>query len=112
MEEFGFAQGWLKDDDFNPFGLDALHDALNGRCSEVIRTTLHNQTIDTYNFGFAADNFISDEIFARTVSGDDCADQRLRHVVVVGQQLLGVFGQAIATVAKAWIVVVTAYAGV
>ncbi len=39
-------------------------------------------------------------------------DERLRHVLVVGQQLFGILGQAISPVAEAGIVVVVADSGV
>ena len=60
----------------------------------------------------SAQDFVGDEVFARGVGGDDGTDQRLRHVLVVGQQLLGVLGQAIAAVAEAGVVVVAADARV
>ena len=55
---------------------------------------------------------VGDEILAGTVGVHDGLNQVLRHVLVVGQQLLGVLGQAVAAVAEGRIVVVGADAGI
>lgn len=49
-----------------------------------------------------------DEVFAGGVGFDDGVNEVLRHFAVVGEQLFGVFGQAVATVAEAGVVVVVA----
>ena len=53
---------------------------------------------------------MGDEVFAGGVGVDDGANQCLRHILVVGQQLFGIFGQAVTAIAKAGVVVVAAYA--
>ena len=108
MEELSFVQGRFVDDDFNALGLDALHNALDGRRSEVIRAGFHDEAIYADHFRVATDDLVGDEVFARGVGFDDGVNEVLRHIAVVGQQLLGVFGQAVATVAKAGVVVVGA----
>ena len=40
-------EGWLVDDDIGSLGLDALHDALDGRLAEVIGVGFHGEAIDT-----------------------------------------------------------------
>ena len=57
-------------------------------------------------------DFVCYEVFAGVVSADDGLDEGLGHVGVVGQQLFGVFGQAVAAVAETWVVIVGADAGV
>ena len=53
-----------------------------------------------------------DEVFAGGVGFDDGVDKVLRDFAVVGEELFGVFGQTVATVAKAGVVVVVADAGI
>lgn len=55
---------------------------------------------------------VGDEILARGVRIDNRAHQALRHIRVVGQQLLGVFRQAVAAIAEGRIVVMIANARV
>ena len=55
---------------------------------------------------------IGDVVLARAVALHDGGHHVLRHVLVVGQQLLGVLGQAVAAVAEARVVVVRADARV
>ena len=73
---------------------------------EVVRSDLHSQTIDTDHPRLATNDLFSDEVLTCRVSANDGVDQVLRHVAVVGQQLLGVLGQAVAPVAEAGVVVV------
>ncbi len=58
--------------------------------------------------GAAVEDVEGDEVLARRVGVDDRGDQRLRDVGVVGQQLPGVLGQAVAAVAEGRVVVVGA----
>ncbi len=51
-------------------------------------------------------HLVCDEVLACAVCLHDGLDQVLRHVLVVGEQLLGVLGQAVAAVAEAGVVVV------
>ena len=46
-ERFAIGNGWLIDDDFCTFGLDALHNALDSTLAEVIAVRLHSEAIDT-----------------------------------------------------------------
>ena len=55
---------------------------------------------------------IHSNVFARGVAVHNGAHDVLWRIAVIGQQLFGVFGQAIAAIAKAGVVVVAAYAGV
>jgi hypothetical protein len=56
----------------------------------------------------AAQDVRDDDVLAGGVRLNDGADQRLRHGFVVGEQLLGVLGQARAAIAEGGIVVVVA----
>ena len=56
-------------------------------------------------------HLVGDEVLAGAVGVHDCLDEVLRHVLIVGEQLLGVLGQAIATVTEAWIVVMRTDSG-
>ena len=48
---------------------------------------------------------VGNEILARAVAFYDSLDEVFRNVLIVGQQLLGVFGQAVSAVAERRIVV-------
>ena len=54
-------------------------------------------------------HLISDEILPRAVGVNDSLNQVLRHIVVVGQKLLGVLRKAVAAVPERRVVVVVAY---
>ncbi len=58
------------------------------------------------------EDLVGDEVFAGAVALDDGGHHVLRHVLVVGEELLGVLGEAIATIAETGVVVVGADAGV
>ena len=120
-------QSWLIDDNRCTLGLDALHNALDGRLAEVVGVALHRQAVhaDDYFFlliGFPAGIFmvipgflqhgVGDVVLARAVALDDGGHHVLGHVGVVGQELLGVLGQAVAAVAEGGVVVVRADARV
>ena len=53
-------------------------------------------------------DLLGNEVLAGAVGGHDGFDQVFRHVPVVGQQLLGVLGQAVAAVAETGVVVMVA----
>ena len=108
-------------------GLDALHDALDGALAEVVGAGLHGEAVHAHGDFTLLDGIVSggggvvsgtlqhtvgDVVFAGAVAVDDGLDEVLGHVVEVGEQLLGVFGEAVAAVAEAGVVVVGAYAGV
>ena len=122
-------EGGLVDDDGGALGLDALHDALNGRLAEVVGVRLHGETVDAHGAfllgggaeGAAggvvvpsghAQHAVGDEVLAGAVALDDGRHHVLGHVGIVGQQLLGVLGEAVAAVAEGGVVVVGADARV
>ena len=121
------AEVWLVNHDLDTLGLDALHDALDAGSAEVIGTGFHDEAVDADDgwledglLRFARndrrfcplDDFVGDEVFAGAVGADDGPDEGLGHISVVGQQLLGIFGKAVAAVTKAGIVVMCADAWV
>ena len=91
-------------------GLRAHHDALDGARAEVAGVGLHRQAVHAHDRLLLAlvdavphhlQHLVGDEVLAGAVGIHDGLDQVLRHVPVVGQQLLGVLGQAVAAVAEA-----------
>ena len=105
-----FERGFI-DDNRRPLGLDALHHTLNGALAEVVGVGLHGQAIHTnHGLMFLAgvpftvgaigtsklEYAVGDEVFAGGVGFHDGLDEVLRHILVVGEQLLGVLGQAVA----------------
>ena len=118
-------QSRLINNDSCTLGLDALHNALNRALAEVIAVALHGQTVhaDGYRLLLLLIVFIvlivsivtrqlqdtiSDEFFTSSVALDNSFDQVLRHIGVVSQQLLGIFGQAVSAVTEGRIIVVAA----
>src|SRR3546814_4572194 len=61
--------------------------------------------MDADDAGATPDHFGRHEILARSVRRNDRLDQILRHILVIGEHLLGVLGQAIAAIAEGGIVV-------
>ena len=109
-------------------GLHALHDALYRALAEVVGVALHRQAVHADD-AFAgllavlvvarivvpaclAQHGVGDVVLARAVALDDGGHHVLGHVGVVGQELLGVLGQAVAAVAEGGVVVVRADARV
>ena len=118
-EELGRVQRGLVDHHGHALGLDTLHDALHARRAEVVGAGLHREAVHAHHrrgragvdeLRHLGKHLVGDEVLARAVGVDDGLDQVLRHVLVVGQQLLGVLGQAVAAVAEAGVVVVAANA--
>ena len=116
-EELRRVQRGLVDHNWHALGLHALHDALDGARAEVVGVGLHRQAVHAHDRLLLAgvhavphhlQHLVGDEVLAGAVGLDDGLDQVLRHVLVVGQQLLGVLGQAVAAVAEAGVVVVAA----
>ena len=112
VKELGFFQSRLKNNHFHTLGFDALHDALDAAASKVVASSFHDQAVDANHLGVALENVYGAEVFAGGVAVHNGAHDVLRHCVVVGKQLLGVFGQAVAAVTKTGVVVVVANAGV
>ena len=121
-------EGGLVNDDLRALGLHALHNALNRALAEVVGVALHRQAVHADD-AFArllavlvvarivvpaclAQHGVGDVVLARAVALDDGGHHVLRHVGVVGQELLGVLGQAVAAVAEGGVVVVRADARV
>ena len=116
-EELRRVQRGLVDHHGHALGLHALHDALDGARAEVVGVGLHRQAVHANNRLLLAgvdavphhlQHLVGDEVLAGAVGLDDGLDQVLRHVLVVGEQLLGVLGQAVTAVAEAGVVVVAA----
>ena len=59
-----------------------------------------------------AENLICDEVFAGAVALDDGGHHVLRDILVVGEQLFGVLGEAVAAVTEGGVVVMCADAWV
>lgn len=116
-EELRRVQRGLVDHHGHALGLHALHDALDGARAEVVGVGLHRQAVHAHDWLLLAgvhavphhlQHLVGDEVLAGAVGLHDGLDKVLRHVLVVGQQLLGVLGQAVAAVAEAGVVVVAA----
>ena len=114
-EELRRVQCGLVDHHGHALGLHALHDALDGARAEVVGVGLHRQAVHAHDRLLLAgvhavphhlQHLVGHEVLAGAVGVHDGLDQVLRHVPVVGQQLLGVLGQAVAAVAEAGVVVV------
>ena len=112
VEESRLFQSGFIHDHFHTLGFDALHDALDAAAAVVITARLHHQAVNTDYFGVTLQYLGCAKIFASGVAVHNGAHDVLGHGAVVGQQLFGVFGQAVAAVAKAGVVVVAADAGV
>ena len=119
----------LIDDDLCAFRFDAFHDALDGGLAEVVAVRLHRQPVYADGaFPFLvrrvvaavvvaivaclAKHPVGDKVFACSVAFHNGLYEVFRHVVVVGQQLLGVLRQAVASIAERWVVVVVAHTGI
>ena len=122
-------EGGFVDDHRGAFGLDALHDTLDGGLAEVVGVGLHREAVDSdHDFlllrggvgvdagvavvADAVEDPVRDEVLAGAVAVHDGLDEVLRDVVEVRQELLGVLRQAVAAVAEGGVVVVVADAGV
>ena len=116
----------LINDNSGSLGLDALHDALDGRLPEVVGICFHGQAVHTDDDVFLSalfvagvrlavavsagdfQNAVGDEVLSGAVCLDDRFDEVFGHILIVGEQLLGIFGQAVTAVAKGRVVVVIA----
>ena len=111
-----------------PFALMRFIMPSNGRLAEVVGVRLHGRAVDTdYTVGgfrailivagivvpaCFAQYSIGNVVLARAVRFHDGRHHVLRNVPVVGQELFGIFGEAVAAVAEGGIVVVGADTGV
>ena len=116
----------LVNDNSGSLGLDALHDTLDGRLPEVVGICFHGQAVHTDDDVFLSalfvagvrlavavsagdfQNAVGDEVLSGAVCLDDRFDEVFGHILIVGEQLLGIFWQAVTAVAKGRIVVVIA----
>ena len=122
-------EGRFVDDNRSAFGLDALHDALDGGLAEVVGAGLHGKTEDPDgDFAFAGSapgvlaavaviacllqHAVRDVVLARPVRIHTRLDQILGHIIEIRQQLLGILRQAVPAITKTRIVVVRADAGI
>ena len=111
-EKFRLLQLRLVDDHLDALGLDALHHPLDAGVAEVIRTALHDQPMEADHIRLTLEDALGDEVLARSVGVDDGPHDVLRHILVVGQQLLGILGQAVAAIAERGVVVMVSDAGI
>ena len=81
--------------------------------AKVVRSGLHGEAVHAHDGSFDAGvhelvhllkHLVGHEVLARAVGLDDGLNQVLRHVAVVGEELLGVLGQAVAAVAEAGVI--------
>ena len=100
----------------------------DGGLAEVVTVALHGQTVDADShsffpsaviavFGIAVirghlQDAVGDEVLAGAVALDDGMNQILRHILIIGEELLGVLGQAVAAIAEGRVVVIVADAGI
>ena len=119
----------LIDDYGGAFGLDALHDALDGGLAEVVRAGLHREAVDADGDfvllcgvpGVLAaiavvagllEDAVGDEVLARAIALHDGLDEVLGDVGVIREELLGVLREAVAAISKTRVIVVRADARV
>lgn len=83
-------------------------DVLDGGGPEVVTVALHRQTIDAHGLRITLQDSVSNELLTDDIAFHYSFDHRLGDILVVGQQLFGVFGEAIAAVTEARIIVMAA----
>ncbi len=121
-------EGGLVNDKAGTLGLDALHDALDAGLTEIVGVALHRQAIDADGDGLLflcilvmagvsviaclAEDLVGDEVLTGAIALDNGSHHVLRNLVVVGQELFGVLGQTVATIAEAGVVIVVTNTGV
>ena len=72
---------------------------------EVVGSAFHGEAECADDLRLHCQNLIDDKLLSRAVGIDDCANQVLGNVLEVGEELLGILGQAVAAVAEAGVVV-------
>ena len=116
----------LVNDNSGPLGLDALHNTLDGGLPEVVGIRFHGQAVYADDDVFLSalfvagvrlavavsagdfQNAVGDEVLSGAVCLDDRFDEVFGHILIVSEQLLGIFWQAVTAVAKGRVVVVIA----
>lgn len=83
-----FLHAWLIDKNGASQLLNELEYVNGGALAEVVRTGLHSQAVDAYDFWSAFRYLFGNELLSRLVGGNDGLDEVLGNVVVVAQQLL------------------------
>ena len=122
-ERAAVLQRGLVDDQRRALGLYPLHHALDAALPEVVAAGLHRQAVHADD-GLVLprrvplpvvlvrsghpEHLPGDEVLPRAVALHDRSHHVLRYVLVVGQQLLGVLGEAVAAVPERRVVVVRA----
>ena len=123
-EQAAVFKGRLVDNDLGTFGFDAFHNALDGTLTEVIGVALHCEAEDANSRCLKAgivlgvyiilsvvvitshlEYLVGNEVLTGAVALYNGAHHVLRNICIVGQELLGVLGQAITTIAKAGVIV-------
>ena len=111
-EELRRVQRGLVDHHGHALGLQALLDALDGARAEVVGVGLHRQAVDACDRLRLAlvdtvphhlQHLVGHKVLVGIVGLHDDHDQVLGYVLVVGEQLLGVLGQAVTAVTEAGI---------
>ena len=102
------AQGRLVDQHGDVLFPDPLHDPLDGGGAEIVAAGFHGQPVDAHSPGPSRQDGGGDKILAGGVALHHGADEILGHVLVIGQQLHRVLGQAVAPVAEGGVIVVPA----
>lgn len=110
------------DNDLCALCLDAFHHTLNAALAEIVAIALHCQAIDSDGAGFLflctiiilvgiviitslVEHTVGNEILSGSVTFHDGLNQVLRNVSIVGEQLLGVFREAITSVSERRIII-------
>ena len=89
-----------------------MDDVLDGAGAEVVGAGFHSEAIDADGFWFFLSNHVGDMLFSDVVSIDNGGNHGFRDALVVGAELLGVFREAVAAVAKGRVIIMVADARV
>ena len=126
-EGLAIGDGGFVDDDLGALGLDALHDALDGTLAEIVRVALHGQAIDANDtflllggiplavavvIAGLTQHLVGNEVLTGAVALHNGGHHVLGNIGIVGQQLFGILGQAVAAIAEAGVVIVGTDTGV
>lgn len=103
---------WFINNNLDPGCLNAFDHVEHGVLPEVVGPGFHDKTVCADNLWLHVDDLLRDKVLAGGIGVHYRADKVLRYVLVVRQQLLRIFGQAISTIAKARVVVMVANAGI
>ena len=104
--ELGECAGGLVDDDLDPMCPELVNHIEGRALSEVVGATFHGEAECVDDLRLHCQNLVDDKPLSRAVGIDDGANQVLGNVLEVGEELLGILGQAVPAVAEAGVVVV------